>query len=56
MVDTMCDYYAGIDQQRVRPDVQPGFLQGRLPASAPEQPESFDAVMQSVQQDLLPGW
>ncbi len=34
---------------------QPGFLRGALPPQAPEQPESFEAVMSDVRDKLMPG-
>jgi aromatic-L-amino-acid decarboxylase len=35
--------------------VEPGELTGRLPAGAPEQGESFDAVLRDLEEILLPG-
>ncbi|PNW88416.1 hypothetical protein CHLRE_01g028423v5 [Chlamydomonas reinhardtii] len=56
MVDMIADYYEALpDQPRVSPDVQPGFLRGAVPPRAPEQPESFDAVMADVRDKLMPG-
>ncbi len=37
------------------PRPQPGFLRGRLPPSAPEQPEPFDAVLRDLHTTLMPG-
>lgn len=36
--------------------LQLGYLQSALPAEAPETGESFDAVLQDVQQLIMPGW
>ncbi|GIM15937.1 hypothetical protein Vretimale_18591 [Volvox reticuliferus] len=55
MVDIICDYYSSVPHQRVRPDVQPGFLRGQVPPSPPEQPESFEEVVRDVHDKLMPG-
>ncbi|KAG2449038.1 hypothetical protein HYH02_005790 [Chlamydomonas schloesseri] len=56
MVDMIADYYESLPSlPRVSPDVQPGFLRGALPPNAPEQPESFEAVMADVRDKLMPG-
>ncbi|KAL6764535.1 aromatic-aminoacid decarboxylase [Haematococcus lacustris] len=56
VIDWIADYYKGLDtQERIRPDVKPGYLRALLPPSAPEQPESFEAVMTDFQKLLMPG-
>ncbi|GIL59409.1 hypothetical protein Vafri_14094 [Volvox africanus] len=55
MVDSICDYYSSLPHQRVRPDVQPGFLRGQIPPCPPEQPESFDEIIRDVHDKLMPG-
>mmetsp|Transcript_11451 Transcript_11451/g.20219 ORF Transcript_11451/g.20219 Transcript_11451/m.20219 type:complete len:510 (-) Transcript_11451:379-1908(-) len=58
MVDWIADYQLSLDKlQRIRPDVQPGFLHGssNLPTSAPEEPEDFSTVMTDFESLLLPG-
>lgn len=55
MVDWICDYYAGVEQQPVRSEVDPGYLRPLLPSSAPRQPESFASIMQDVQDKIMPG-
>ncbi|GLC76482.1 hypothetical protein PLESTF_001786000 [Pleodorina starrii] len=55
MVDMICDYYSSLPQQRVRPDVQPGFLRDQVPPSPPEQPDSFEQVLEDVHSKLMPG-
>ena len=55
MVDWICDYYASVEQRPVRSEVDPGYLRPLLPSSAPRQPESFAAIMQDVQDKIMPG-
>jgi aromatic-L-amino-acid decarboxylase len=47
-----------LDTVRERPvaaDVQPGAVRARLPASAPEEPESFESVLRDLDDVILPG-
>jgi aromatic-L-amino-acid decarboxylase len=36
MVDFMCDYYEGLEQQHVVSNVEPGYLAKLVPDHAPE--------------------
>ncbi|XP_060734448.1 histidine decarboxylase isoform X1 [Tachysurus vachellii] len=55
MVDYICQYLTEIRQRRVLPDVQPGFMKSQLPDQAPHDPESWDTIMQDVENIIMPG-
>ncbi|EEE64320.1 hypothetical protein OsJ_19157 [Oryza sativa Japonica Group] len=57
VVDFIADYYAGINDYPVRPAVAPGFLAGKLPATAPSTPEpdALTAGLRDVRELMLPG-
>jgi glutamate/tyrosine decarboxylase-like PLP-dependent enzyme len=57
MVDAIADYYAALARcdYPVKSRVTPGYLRPQLPASAPEAPESFEAIMRDVQAKIMPG-
>jgi len=55
MVDFIADYYKSVHTLPVKAQVEPGYLQKRLPSAAPDKPESFDAVMQDVTEHIMPG-
>ena len=55
MVDWICNYYATVGGMPVRSQVQPGYLAPQMPAEAPEEGESFDAIMRDVDEKLMPG-
>uniref|UniRef100_A0A0E0L4I7 Tyrosine decarboxylase n=1 Tax=Oryza punctata TaxID=4537 RepID=A0A0E0L4I7_ORYPU len=57
VVDFIADYYARIDDYPVRPAVAPGFLAGKLPATAPSTPEpdALTAALRDVRELILPG-
>lgn len=55
MVDFIADYYSHIESFPVLSQVQPGYLRGILPESAPTYPETLQDVLQDVQTKILPG-
>jgi hypothetical protein len=58
VVDWIADYFAALEAgtgPNVRSGVSPGFLVGRLPSAAPEEPESFQSVMRDFEDKLMPG-
>jgi aromatic-L-amino-acid decarboxylase len=55
VVDWIADYYKKIEDYPVLSRVAPGEIRALLPASAPEQGESFDAMLQDVENLILPG-
>lgn len=55
IVDTVADYYKNVATMPVRSQVAPGYLAQALPGAAPEEPESFEAVMTDFQALIVPG-
>jgi len=55
MISYIVNYLDTVQQRRVTPDVRPGYLRELLPASAPHEPESFDAVMRDVEDKIMTG-
>jgi len=53
-VDWIASYLADTRQYPVLPDRKPGALIDALPAQAPEQGESFDAMLRDFQQQVIP--
>uniref|UniRef100_A0A5B7A7J3 L-tryptophan decarboxylase n=1 Tax=Davidia involucrata TaxID=16924 RepID=A0A5B7A7J3_DAVIN len=54
-VDFIADYYKNIETYPVLSQVEPGYLQTRLPKTAPYQPEPFDTILKDVRKDIVPG-
>ncbi len=55
LVDWIADYYERIESFPVLSQVQPGEIRAQLPAEPPQQGESFQAMMQDVEDIVLPG-
>ena len=55
MVDWIADYLENVAEYRIRPDVKPGEIRAMLPDRAPEDPESFEAIMRDLDEIVLPG-
>ena len=45
LIDWIADYRAGVAERPVMAQVEPGEIRAQLPATPPEQPEPFDAVL-----------
>ncbi len=54
-VDWAADYLERVGELPVLAQVKPGEIRARLPESAPEQPEPFEAVLRDLDEILLPG-
>ncbi|MBA3779733.1 MAG: amino acid decarboxylase [Chloroflexi bacterium] len=54
VVDLMADYLAGVERYPVLPDLEPGTLRGRFPASAPEQPEPLARILSDYSAQVEP--
>jgi aromatic-L-amino-acid decarboxylase len=54
-LDWAASYLERVDQLPVLAQVQPGEIRARLPASPPEDPEPFSAVLHDLEHVLLPG-
>ena len=54
-IDWIADYWASLDDLPVRSQVQPGDVRRSLPDSAPEQGESFEALLADLDELVVPG-
>lgn len=48
-------YFEKIREKRTVPNVKPGFLLGKIPDEAPEQPEEWNKVFSDVEEIIQPG-
>jgi aromatic-L-amino-acid decarboxylase len=55
LVDWIARYLEGIEQYPVLSQVAPGDIRAKLPATAPLEGESFDAIMRDVDSIIMPG-
>jgi aromatic-L-amino-acid decarboxylase len=54
VVDVMADYLEGIESRPVFPPIEPGTLRPVFPATAPEGPESIEAILADYQRLIEP--
>lgn len=55
MVEYICQYLETIEERRVTPSVEPGYLRSLIPAEAPFKPEPWEQVMDDVENKIMPG-
>jgi aromatic-L-amino-acid/L-tryptophan decarboxylase len=55
VVDWIADYWSGLADRPVLPGGAPGAVAARLPASAPESGEDFDAILADLDRIVTPG-
>ena len=55
VIDWLVDYRARVAELPVKPRVVPGDIRALLPTAAPEQGESFAAIMADLEQVIMPG-
>uniref|UniRef100_A0A8C3WQ97 Aromatic-L-amino-acid decarboxylase n=1 Tax=Catagonus wagneri TaxID=51154 RepID=A0A8C3WQ97_9CETA len=55
MVDYVADYLEGVEGRQVFPDVEPGYLRPLVPATAPQEPDTFEDVIRDVEKIIMPG-
>ena len=55
VVDWVAEYLETVGDRTVLPSVEPGEIRAMLPDAAPEQPESFDAVLADLDRVVMPG-
>ena len=55
MIDRIADYRKTVSERAVRARTAPGDIKASLPASPPDLPESFDAVLRDVDDIIVPG-
>ena len=55
LIDWISDYREGIEQMPVRAQVAPGDISNKLPDIPPQQPEPLQALLDDLQDIILPG-
>ncbi len=55
LIDWIADYRAGVAARPVMATTEPGEIKTQLPASPPQLPESFDAIVQDLDRIVMPG-
>jgi aromatic-L-amino-acid/L-tryptophan decarboxylase len=55
LIDWLADYRAGVAARPVMARTAPGEVRKHLPATPPESPEPFEAIMRDVDRVILPG-
>ncbi len=55
MVDYVADYLENIEQRRVLPSVEPGYLHKLIPEEAPQDPEKWQDVFKDIERVVMPG-
>lgn len=55
MVEYICQYLETLEDRRVTPSVEPGYLRGLIPSEAPDKPEPWEKIMDDVENKIMPG-
>ncbi|KAG5678534.1 hypothetical protein PVAND_008201 [Polypedilum vanderplanki] len=55
MVEYICQYLETLENRRVTPSVEPGYLRNLLPNEAPYKPEPWEKIMDDVETKIMPG-
>ena len=55
MVDCISEYLETVENRKIAPKVEPGFLHSLIPKEAPFRGENWDAIMSDVEQTIMPG-
>ena len=55
LINLIADYRTNLSELPVMSPVTPGAIKSQLPADAPEQPESMDAVLADIERIIMPG-
>lgn len=55
MVDYVANYMEGIEGRQVYPDVEPGYLRPLIPDSAPQEPDTFEDIVNDIEKIIMPG-
>ena len=53
--DWAADYHATLRDRPVRAQTKPGEIIAQLPASAPDRPETIDAILHDLEHTIMPG-
>jgi tyrosine decarboxylase len=55
MVEYICQYLETIEDRKVTPSVEPGYLRQLIPGEAPHMPEPWEKIMEDVETKIMPG-
>lgn len=55
MVEYICQYLETLEDRRVTPSVEPGYLRTLIPDEAPQKPEPWEQIMDDVESKIMPG-
>jgi aromatic-L-amino-acid decarboxylase len=55
LIDWIADYRANVADYNVMARTAPGEIRAQLPADPPDNPESFDAILDDLEKIILPG-
>lgn len=55
MVDYIANYMDTIENRRVTPAIEPGYLKDLVPLEAPQKGEGWDDIMKDVEDKIMPG-
>jgi aromatic-L-amino-acid/L-tryptophan decarboxylase len=55
VVDWIADYRTRVHERPVMAQTAPGEIKGRLPATPPDEPEAFEAILRDLDQVVAPG-
>lgn len=55
MVDYLVNYMKNIEERRVVPEIEPGYLRDLIPKQPPQMAESYDQVMKDFENLIMPG-
>jgi len=52
---TVIDYHDNIQDRRVVPDIEPGYLRKLLPSGPPEEGEPWKDIQNDIEAKIMPG-
>jgi len=55
MIDYIADYLTNIEERRVTPEIEPGYLRPMLPDEAPENGEDWQNIQNDIERVIMPG-
>jgi len=55
VIEWLARYMETVADRPIQPAVQPGDIRAMLPETAPEEPESFDAILSDLDEIVMPG-
>ena len=55
LIDWIAGYMESVENLPVQSTVRPGEIRGKIPESAPEAPEPFDALLADLDSVVMPG-